>query len=59
MIPCKHYRKSKDKKYDFFCKHYNAPLCGNCSGCIHYEVKDESGKHNFCPNCGAQMIGGE
>lgn len=39
MEICKHYRKSKDKKYDFFCTHYNAPLIGDCSICIHYEQR--------------------
>ena len=43
---CKHYRKSKDKKYDFFCTHYNAPLVGDCSNCVHYEAEYENDMNN-------------
>lgn len=39
---CKYYRKSEDKKYDYFCEHFNAPLCGDCSNCDYYEERQET-----------------
>jgi hypothetical protein len=43
-------------KWKVYGKQGNIPITDMCSNC-RYEMKWYKNKHNFCPNCGADMRG--